>query len=251
MSKDREQYGAASFHARKQDDVRAIGAIAAWLRQALPALKVRDVTDDPVYWARDVDLVCRFDGHDFTVEVKADQQATTTGNLFLETISVEAGPNRGWLTLTEADLLFYYCAPPPGRAQSPHRQTDCLYVLLPGRLRDWFLAERRRWLYEPGPGAGRAAREKARADKRAFDQAWRIRATHTVDPQTGQYQHTTLGWIVSLAYVNERYFQDVYGERADQMRQLMVIDDVAHHLDALAEVIRGYVSWAKRREEKR
>ncbi len=251
MSGDREQYGVASFHARKRDDVRATRTIAGWLRQALPALQVRDVTENPAYWAQDIDLLCGFDGRGFTVEVKADQRATTTGNLFLETISVEVKPSRGWLTLTEADLLFYYCAPPPVWVRSPHRQTDCLYVLLPDRLRDWFLAERQRWLHDPGPGASETAREKARADKRAFDQTWRIRATHTVDPQTGRYQHTTLGWTVPLDYVNERYFQDTYGERADQMRQLMVIDDVAHRLDALAEVVRGYVSWAKRRGEKK
>jgi hypothetical protein len=35
------------------------------------------------------------------------------------------------------------------------------------------------------------------------------------------------------------------------MRQLMVIDDVAYHLDALAGVVQSYVSWARRRGEKK
>jgi hypothetical protein len=251
VDRDGEQYGVASFDARKRDDDRVTQAIAIWLRQALPALEVRDVTGDRDYWARDIDLLCQLDRHSFTVEVKADQQATTTGNLFLETISVEIKPSKGWLTLTEADLLFYYCAPPPPGARSPRCQGDCLYVLLPDRLREWFLAERRRWLRHPGPRAGQAARKQARADKRAFDKTWRIRATHTVDPQSGQYQHTTLGWTVALDYVNARYFEDTYGGRAEQMRRLMVIADVAQHLDVLAEVVRSYVSWARRRGEKK
>ncbi len=242
-----EQYGVASFHARKRDDVRTTKAISDWLCQALPAIEVHDVTDGPAYWERDIDLVCGFNGHCFTIEIKADQRATTTGNLFLETISVEAKPSKGWLTLTEADLLFYYCAPPPAWAKSPHREMDCLYVLVPDRLRDWFFAERWRLLRDPGRQADQRVGEKAKADKRAFDKVWRIRATHTVDPKTGQYQHTTLGWTVPMDYVNERYFRDTYGDRADQMRRLVIIADVTHHLDTLAEVVQRYVAWARQR----
>ncbi len=241
-----KRHGVASFHTRKQDDRHALEAITGWLRGALPAIEMRDVSDEPAYWERDVDLVCKLDGHPFTVEVKADQRATTTGNLFLETVSVEARPSQGWLTLTQAHLLFYYCAPPPARCKSPHLTTDCLYVFLPDRLRDWFVADRRRLLRAPGPRAAQSARQAARADKRAFDKVWRIRATHTTDPDSGQYQHTTLGWTVPLAYVNERYFCDTYGDQAHQMRRLMVIADVAHHLDALAEVVQRYVTWARR-----
>lgn len=244
-----EQHGIASFHIRKRDDIRATRAIAGWLRKALPTIEVRDVTDDAAYWKRDIDLVCRFNEHCFTIEVKADQLAAATGNLFLETVSVEAKPSSGWLMLTQADLLFYHCAAPPTSAKSPYCKTDCLYVLLPDRLRDWFAAERRRLLHGLVTGAGRAARDKARTDKRAFDQTWHIRATHTVDPETGHYQHTTVGWTVPLDYVNERYFGDTYAERADQMRQLMVIPDVVHHLDALAEVVQRYVVWARRQGE--
>jgi hypothetical protein len=243
-----KQHGVASFRARKRDDVQATKTIVGWLRKALPGIEVRDVSDDPAYWERDIDWVCRFQGHSFTVEVKADQLATTTGNLFLETVSVEARPSKGWLTLTEADLLFYYCAPPSARVKSPHCTTDCLYVFVPDRLRDWFMAERLLLLHQPGPRAGRAAHEKARTDKHTFDQTWRVRATHTADPETGQYQHTTLGWTVPLDYVNEHYFEDTYSERAEQMRELMVIADVSSCPDALAEVVRRYVAWARRQE---
>ena len=249
MGRDMEQRGVASFHARKRDDIRATEVISGWLQKALPGIEVSDVTDDPVYWERDIDLVCNFDRQRFTVEIKADQRASITGNLFLETVSVEAKPSKGWLTLTEADLLFYYCAAPPTWAESPYCDTDCLYVLVTDRLRDWFLAERQRLLRDPGPKAGRKARERAKADKRTFDKVWRIRATHTTDRETGQYQHTTLGWTVPLDYVNQRYFRDTYGERADQMRRLMVIADVAHHLDTLSEVVRRYVIWARARGE--
>jgi hypothetical protein len=245
---DMKRHGVVSFRARKQDDDRVIPTLARWLREALPALEVHSVADDPAYWGRDIDLVCVLDGHRFTVEVKADQLATTTGNLFLETVSVEAKPSAGWLALTQADLLFYYCASPPKGARSPHSETDCLYVFVTHRLRDWFLAERQRLLRAPRPETGEAGRKQARADRRAFKETWRIRATHTADQETGQYQHTTLGWTVPLDYVRQRYFQDAYGQRADQMRQLMVIADVAGHLDRLGEVLRRYAAWAGRRE---
>lgn len=239
-----KRHGVASFQARKQDDTRAMATLVGWLRQALPGLEVRSVTDDAAYWARDIDLICALDGHHFSVEVKADQLATSTGNLFLETVSVEARPSAGWLTLTEADLLFYYCARPPEWAKSPHMETDCLFVFVTDRLRAWFAAERQRLLHVPPPGA----RDTARADQRAFKEVWRIRATHTVDPETGRYQHTTLGWTVPLDYVRERYFQDTYGDHAEQMRQRMIIADVARHLDGLGEVLRRYAAWAKRQE---
>ncbi len=52
MDRDGEQYGVASFDARKRDDGRVTQAIATWLRQALPALEVRDVVRSYVSWAR-------------------------------------------------------------------------------------------------------------------------------------------------------------------------------------------------------
>jgi hypothetical protein len=45
--------------------------------------------------------------------------------------------------------------------------------------------------------------------------------------------------------VNERYFWDTYGERAEQMRRLTVIVDVAPHLNVVAEVVGRYVAWAR------
>jgi len=221
-----------------------VATIADWLRQALPDLQVHNVTDDPAYWECDIDLVCQLDGHRFTVEIKADQRATTTGNLFLETISVEARPSPGWLTRTEADLLFYHCAAPPSRIRPPHCPTDCLYVFVVERLREWFHAERKRLLHTRPELA-----QQTRVDKATFDQTWRIRATHTIDASSGDYQHTTLGWTVPLAYVRERYFEDSYGEHAGRMRELMIITGVAHHLDTLADMLRRYVTWARRREE--
>ena len=57
-----------------------------------------------------------------------------------------------------------------------------------------------------------------------------------------QYQYTVLGWRVPLDYVKERCIQDVYGDRADQMWRLMVITDMAHHLDARTELAGRYVA---------
>ena len=238
-----KQRGLASFQARKKDDTRTVKTIAGWLKKARPHIRTDDVSDDPAYWEQDIDLVCQIDGHRLTIEVKADQLATTTGNLFLETVSVEAKPSPGWLALTKADLLFYYCAPPPAWAKSPYCKTDSLYIFVTERLREWFLAERQRLLHTPP----RTDRKQAAADKKTFDKRWRIRATHTTNPETGGYQHTTLGWTVSLEYVKDRYFQDTYGQRGNQMQQLMIIANVPHHLDTLAEMLQRYVTWAKRR----
>lgn len=43
------------------------------------------------------------------VEMKSDFQASNTGNVFVETISVDKDGKPGWVFTTEADALIYYC----------------------------------------------------------------------------------------------------------------------------------------------
>lgn len=47
-------------------------------------------------------------GQVWRAEYKADLQAQSTGNAFVETISVDKELKLGWAITSEADLLFYY-----------------------------------------------------------------------------------------------------------------------------------------------
>lgn len=51
----------------------------------------------------------------WTVEYKSDSTAARTGNLFLETISVDRDGAAGWLLKSQAQVLVYYL-PPCGQA---------------------------------------------------------------------------------------------------------------------------------------
>jgi hypothetical protein len=50
------------------------------------------------------------DGRQHKIEYKADERAATTGNAFVETISVDTVGKLGWAELCEADYLLYYIA---------------------------------------------------------------------------------------------------------------------------------------------
>ncbi len=47
-------------------------------------------------------------GQIWKAEYKSDQTARTTGNAFVETVSVDSKLKLGWAITSEADLLFYY-----------------------------------------------------------------------------------------------------------------------------------------------
>ena len=53
-------------------------------------------------------LTHRETGQRWRAEYKADHQAHTTGNAFVETISVDRDLKLGWAITSEADLLFYF-----------------------------------------------------------------------------------------------------------------------------------------------
>jgi hypothetical protein len=66
--------------------------------------KVEDVSDNPDYWKKDIDLIVD-DMH--TVEVKWDSKLYDTGNLFIETLSDTNTKAKGWYKFCEADTLAY------------------------------------------------------------------------------------------------------------------------------------------------
>ncbi len=54
------------------------------------------------------------DGMRWAVEYKADSTAHETGNMFLETVSVDTESSPGWLLKSFAQLLVYYIPPAEG-----------------------------------------------------------------------------------------------------------------------------------------
>ena len=44
----------------------------------------------------------------YSIEIKSDTRASKTGNLFIETISVDRQNKKGWAYTTQSDFIFYY-----------------------------------------------------------------------------------------------------------------------------------------------
>lgn len=82
---------------------------------------------------RDRLFIDRETGEQLYVEYKTDWRAQSTGNVFVETVSVDVEKKAGWAYTCTADLLFYYL-PGPG--------CELIYVLDPLDLRD----QLERWL---------------------------------------------------------------------------------------------------------
>lgn len=70
--------------------------------------KVVDVSDNPKYWNKDIDLLISKDGgKEIAIEVKYDSRINTTGNLFLEVANPRSKNGEGWFNFTQARYLFY------------------------------------------------------------------------------------------------------------------------------------------------
>lgn len=77
-----------------------------WLRAH--NCKVEDVSDNPKYWAQDIDLlVTPKDYPSFSVEVKWDNRIAESDNLYIEMINPRSKEGRGWYYFCKADYLFY------------------------------------------------------------------------------------------------------------------------------------------------
>lgn len=71
--------------------------------------KVKDVSDNPVYWAKDIDLIATnpSTGRSAAIEVKIDSRIDDTGNFFIEFENPRSKNSKGWLHFSEADFLYY------------------------------------------------------------------------------------------------------------------------------------------------
>ena len=70
---------------------------------------VKDVSNNPEYWGKDIDLIATniFTEVTTTLEVKWDKRIAATGNLFIELENPRSKCGNGWYKFCEADLLAY------------------------------------------------------------------------------------------------------------------------------------------------
>jgi hypothetical protein len=70
---------------------------------------VKDVSDNPDYWYKDIDLIATNNetGNVSKIEVKWDSRIAATGNLFIEFANPRSKGGKGWFEFCEADLLAY------------------------------------------------------------------------------------------------------------------------------------------------
>lgn len=71
--------------------------------------KVEDVSGNEEYWDKDIDFIVTSptSGLTKTFEVKWDSRINYTGNLFLETDSINSKHGKGWFNFCQADYLAY------------------------------------------------------------------------------------------------------------------------------------------------
>ena len=72
-------------------------------------IQVEDVSDNPRYWAKDIDLIATnpITGKSAAIEIKLDARIDDTGNFFIEFENPRSKNSKGWLHFSEADFLYY------------------------------------------------------------------------------------------------------------------------------------------------
>ena len=68
---------------------------------------VIDRSDQPEYWAKDIDITAEKKGFSAEIEVKWDNWISKTGTMFLELLTNIQENKQGWANYTEADFIFY------------------------------------------------------------------------------------------------------------------------------------------------
>ena len=70
---------------------------------------VKDVSDNPQYWDKDIDLIAfnQITGITTSLEVKWDKRIAETGNMYIETENPRSKNRLGWFRFCEADMLAY------------------------------------------------------------------------------------------------------------------------------------------------
>lgn len=84
-----------------------IGELRAYNYFQANGWSVQDVTANPEYWDKDIDFVVSSDADSFTVEVKWDSRISTTGNMFIETVTDLDKCKEGWFSFCQADYIYY------------------------------------------------------------------------------------------------------------------------------------------------
>ena len=71
--------------------------------------KVKDVSDNRYYCARDIDLIATnpITGKSAAIEVKLDARIDDTGNFFIEFENPRSENSKGWFNFCEADFIYY------------------------------------------------------------------------------------------------------------------------------------------------
>ena len=71
--------------------------------------QVEDVSDNPVYWAKDIDLIATnpSTGRSAAIEIKLDGRISDTGNFFIEFENPRSKNSKGWFNFCEADFIYY------------------------------------------------------------------------------------------------------------------------------------------------
>lgn len=70
---------------------------------------VKDVSNNPSYWYRDIDFIIENpqNKHVINVECKWDTRINQTGNLYLQVSNIHSKNGNGWFNFCEADYLAY------------------------------------------------------------------------------------------------------------------------------------------------
>ena len=71
--------------------------------------KVEDVSDNSNFWDKDIDFIVTSPttGAVKSFEVKWDTRINSTGNLYLEMVSIYSKGGKGWFEFCEADYVAY------------------------------------------------------------------------------------------------------------------------------------------------
>ena len=70
---------------------------------------VEDVSDNPQYWDKDIDLIVTNPSTNkrVSIEVKYDTRIYRTKNFFIEVANIRSKEGKGWFHFCEADYIYY------------------------------------------------------------------------------------------------------------------------------------------------
>lgn len=68
---------------------------------------IQDVTMNQKYWNKDIDFIVSNGSQSLTIEVKWDSRISSTGNMFIETLTDLDKGKQGWFSFCQADYIYY------------------------------------------------------------------------------------------------------------------------------------------------